>query len=102
MLSDEFNWVSGSIGGEGDVDGSEWSKAINECKSVSRLAALIQSFLSKADVCLENLKEDNVRLLHVLRSKTALKKHDSADSLWCNVEVTTQLVKAKVTDYPWW
>lgn len=102
LLADEVRMVNGSIGGDDFADASDWSDAIKECKSVSRLALILQSFLLKSVELLDQIKEDRERLRSALRSASKLKKHDSAQNIWCNVTVTDKLIKARVNGFPWW
>jgi len=110
MLCDEVIMMSGSVGGDNFADKSDWSDAIRDCKSVSRLAAILHIFLSKADHTLNKLKEERSLLDSILglnakrtsRSKSAIRKHDSSISIWCNAKLTDKLIKARVTGFPWW
>ncbi|KAL7541018.1 hypothetical protein ACHAXR_010562 [Thalassiosira sp. AJA248-18] len=110
LLCDEVRMISGSIGGDDFADKSDWSDAIKDCKSVARLAMMIQSFLSKADGVLRQMKEERDNLDKILglnakrtsRTKTSIKKHDSSTAIWCNAKLTDKLVKARVQGFPWW
>ena len=110
LLCDEFRMISGSLGGDDFADKFDWSDAIKDCKSVSRLAVLVQSFVSKANNLLEQLKEERENLDGILglnvkrtsRSKAGIKNHDSSTPIWCNAKLTDKLVKARVKGYPWW
>jgi len=110
LLCDEVRMISGSVGGDDFADKSDWSDAIKDCKSVSRLAVMVQSFLSKADDTLKQMKEERDNLDSILglnakrtsRSKSHVKKHDSSTAIWCNTELTDKLVKARVKGFPWW
>jgi len=110
LLCDEVRMISGSVGGDEFADKSDWSDAIKYCKSVSRLAVMLQSFLSKADYTLEQTKQERDNLDKILglntkrssRSKSIIKKHDSSTAIWCNSKLTGKLVKARVKGFPWW
>jgi len=113
MLCSEAIMMSGSIGGDDDADPYDWSDAIKECKSLSRLAALTQCFLSKAYDVVARIELERGELDSLLgvnakrqsRSKKASnikKSRDSSVGIWCDSKLTDRLVKAKVTNYPWW
>lgn len=113
MLCSEAIMMSGSIGGDDDADPYDWSDAIKECKSLSRLAALSQCFLSKAYDVVARIELERGELDSLLgvnakrqsRSKKASnikKSRDSSVAIWCDSKLTDRLVKAKVTNYPWW
>ena len=113
MLCSEAIMMSGSIGGDDDADPFDWSDAIKECKCLSRVAALAQCFLFKAYDVITRIAGERGQLDSLLgvnakrqsRSKKAssLKKtRDSSVSIWCDATLTDKLVKAKVTNYPWW
>lgn len=110
LLCDEVRMINGSVGGDGFSDKSDWSDAIKDCKSVSRLAVMLQSFLSKADDTLSQMEEERDNLDSILglnakrtsRTKSSIKKHASNTPIWCNAELTNELVKARVKGYPWW
>lgn len=110
LLCDEVRMISGSVGGDDFADKSDWIDAIKDCKSVSRLAVLLQSFLSKACDVLKQLKDERGSLDSILgvnakrtsRSKSGVKKHDSSTNVWCDAKLTDKLVKARVNGYPWW
>lgn len=113
MLCSEAIMMAGSIGGDDDADPYDWSDAIKECKSLSRLAALTQCFLSKAYDVMARLKLERDELDSLLgvnakrqsRSKKGgniKKSRDSSAGIWCDSKLTDRLVKAKVTNYPWW
>ena len=81
-------------------------------KSLARAAFILQSFLLKADVTLNQMKEERKNLdtilgLNAKRTSfkstiSTVKKHVSNTSIWCDVELTNKLVKARVKGYPWW
>ncbi len=113
MLCSEAIMMSGSIGGDDDADPYDWSDAIKECKSLSRLAALTQCFLSKAYDVVDRIELERGELDSLLgvnakrqsRSKKASsikKSRDTSVGIWCDAKLTDRLVKAKVTNYPWW
>jgi len=110
FLCDEYRMISGSVGGDESAVTSDWRDAIKDCKSVSRLAVLLQSFLSKADDTLNQMKEERDNLDSILglnakrtsRYKSSIKKHDSSTAIWCNAKLTSKLVKARVNGFPWW
>lgn len=111
LLCDEVRMISGSVGGDDFADKSDWSDAIKDCKSVSRLAVVLQSLLSKADNVLNQIKEERGNLDSILginakrtsRSKSGIKKnHDSSTAIWCNTKLTDKLVKVRVNGFPWW
>ena len=113
MLCSEAIMMSGNIGGDDDADPYDWSDAIKECKSLSRLAALSQCFLSKAYDVVARIELERGELDSLLgvnakrqsRSKKASnikKSRDSSVAIWCDSKLTDRLVKAKVTNYPWW
>lgn len=111
LLCDEFRMISGSIGGDEFADKSDWKDAIKDCKSVSRLAVMLQSFLYKADEVLRQLNQERGNLDSILginakrtsRSKSGIsKKHDSSTAIWCDAKLTDELVKARVNGFPWW
>ena len=110
LLCDEYRMINGSLGGDNFADKTDWSDAIKDCKSVSRLAVMVQTFVSKADSVLEQLKEERNNLDGILglnakrssRSKSGIKNHDSSTQIWCNAKLTDKLVKARVKGYPWW
>lgn len=113
MLCSEAIMMSGSIGGDDDADPYDWSDAIKECKSLSRLAALTQCFLSKAYDVVVRIELERGELDSLLgvnakrqtRSKKASnikKSRDTSVGIWCDSKLTDRLVKAKVTNYPWW
>merc|ERR1712216_637475 len=70
----------------------------------------LQSFLSKADVTLKQIREERDTFDSILglnakrtsRFKTSIRKHNSSTAIWCNVKVTNKLVKARVNGFPWW
>ena len=111
LLCDEVRMISGSIGGDDFADKDDWRDAIKDCKSVSRLAVMIQSFLAKADDALTQIKGERDNLDKVLglnakrtgRTKTTInKKRDSSTAIWCNAKLTTKLINARVQGFPWW
>lgn len=112
LLCDEVRMISGSVGGDAFADKTDWSDAIRGCKSVSRFAVMLQSFLSKADGVVKQLKEDRDKLDSVLginakrtgRSSKAVisSKFDTSTPIWCNMMLTDKLVKARVQGYPMW
>ena len=109
MLCDEVRMIGGSIGGDDFADPSDWSDALKQCKSVSRLAAMTQIFLYKAVDTLDQLAEERSNLDSILninakrtsRSKS-IKKHDTSTNIWCSAKLTDKLVKARVSGFPWW
>ena len=111
LLCDEFRMINGSLGGDDFADTTDWSDAIKECKSVSRLALMVQSFVSKAEKVLDNLIEERNNLDGILgvnakrtsRTKSSIpRNHDSSTAVWCNAKLTDKLVKARVNGFPWW
>lgn len=111
LLCDEIRMISGSVGGDDFADASDWSDAIKDCKSVSRLAVVLQSLVAKADNVLNQIKEERSNLDRILglnakrtsRSKSGIKKsHDSSTAVWCDTNLTDRLVKARVNGFPWW
>ena len=110
LLCDEVRMISGSLGGDDFADASDWSDSIKECKSVSRLAAVLQMFLLKAGNVLDQLEEERNNLDAILglnakrttRIKSSIKNHDSSTHVWCHAKMSDKLVKARVSGYPWW
>lgn len=112
LLCEEVRMINGSVGGDDFADKSDWSTAIKNLKSLARAAFILQSFLLKADVTLNQMKEERKNLdtilgLNAKRTSfkstiSTVKKHVSNTSIWCDVELTNKLVKARVKGYPWW
>lgn len=111
FLCDEVRMISGSVGGDDFADKADWSDAIKDCKSVSRLAVMLQSFLSKAENTLNQMKVERDSLDSILglnskrtsRSKASIsKKHDSSTPVWCQTTLTDKLVRARVKGFPLW
>lgn len=110
FLCDEVIMMTGSIGGNEDADQCDWRDVLKTCKSISRLAAAAQMFLSKADDVIYRVQEEKETLDVFLgtsnkrasKSKTSKRKFDLSSPVWADCKVTAELVKGKVKDYPWW
>lgn len=112
FLCDEVIMMKGSIGGDLDADKDDWSEVVKSCKSISRLAVIIQCFLSKAYDIMYRVQEErdaldsflgvNADKKRISRAKTNKKKFDIASPVWTDNKVSDNLVKAKVSGYPWW
>lgn len=110
LLCDEVRMISGSLGGDDFADSTDWNDTIKNCKSVSRLAAILQLFLLKAGNILDQLEEERNNLDAILglnakrtsRTKSSIKNHDSSTHVWCRAKLSDKLVKARVSGYPWW
>ncbi|KAL7553348.1 hypothetical protein ACHAWF_016624 [Thalassiosira exigua] len=109
FLCDEVQMMRGSVGGDDFADKSDWRDSIKYCKSVSRIAVLVQVLILKADSILAQLQDGRSKLHSSLglntkrtaRSKASIRKHDSSTPIWCNAKATDKLVKAKVRGYAW-
>lgn len=110
FLCDEVIMMTGSIGGNEDADQCDWRDVLNSCKSISRLAVAAQMFLSKADEVIYRVQEEKDTLDAFLgtankktgKSKSSKRKFDLSSPVWADCKVTSELVKGKVKDYPWW
>lgn len=107
FLCDEINMMTGSIGGNEDADQCDWSDVLKACKSISRLAAAAQMFLSKADQVVYRVQEEKETLDLYLgtnnkRVTKSKKKFDLSSPVWADCRVTDELVRGKVSNYPWW
>jgi len=112
LLADEFRMLGGSLGGDEFADSSDWSDAIKNSKSLSRLALMVQCFLSFADETLNQMKEerdllDSILGINAKRTSRHKKTYptrtwDSSTSIWANCITTNKLVKAKVQGFPYW
>lgn len=110
FLCDEVTMMTGSIGGNEDADQCDWRDVLKSCRSISRLAAAAQMFLSKADDVIYRVQEEKETLDTFLgtsnkrasKSKTSKRKFDLSSPVWADCKVTSELVKGKVKDYPWW
>ena len=110
FLCDEVTMMTGSIGGNEDADKCDWRDVLKTCRSISRLAAAAQMFLSKAEDVIYRVQEEKEALDMFLgsstkksgKSKTSKRKFDLSSPVWADCKVTDELVKGKVQDYPWW
>eukprot|EP00804_Cyclotella_cryptica_P025350 CCRYP_012458-RA/>CCRYP_012458-RA protein AED:0.01 eAED:0.01 QI:2197/1/1/1/1/1/3/103/880 len=111
FLCDEVTMMTGSIGGNQDADQYDWRDVLKTCKSISRIAAATQFFATKADDVIYRVQEEKEALDSFLglgltkksgKSKTNKKKFDLSSPVWADCQVTNELVKGKVKDYPWW
>ena len=110
FLCDEITMMTGSIGGNEDADKCDWRDVLKSCRSISRLAAAAQMFLSKAEDVIYRVQEEKEALDMFLgssnkksgKSKTSKRKFDLSSPVWADCKVTDELVKGKVKDYPWW
>jgi len=108
MLCGEAMMMSGSLTGDDNADRADWRYAVKGCKSISRLAALMQCFLRNADSLLTRVEEERDTLDDLLgmddpkSRRTRIKKHNSGIPIWCNVRITDDFLTGKVEGYPWW
>lgn len=112
MLNDEVRIFSGCVGADVSVDSSDWTDAVKETRSISRLALMIQCFLANANETLVHVTQDRKSLDSVLginarrtsRNKKSYvpKNYDTSTPVWANCTVTDKLVRAKVKGFPWW
>jgi hypothetical protein len=111
FLCDEVTMMTGSIGGNEDADQCDWRDVLKTCRSISRVAAAAQMFLTKADDVIYRVQEEKETLDEFLgtasskksgKTKTSKRKFDLSAPVWADCLVTDELVKGKVKDYPWW
>lgn len=120
LLNTEAMMITGSLDGDDMANRLDWIEGVEDCKTLSRFAALVIAFSSKAIRRLERVKDESDALVHVLngyekeqervnRSRgnvvnKALTKNTNlqATEVWANVHVTDEFCMIKLEGSPWW
>jgi len=117
LLCGEAMMMSGSLQGDDDADRFDWKDAIKGSRTISRLAAIAESFMKRANDELAKIEanrdtlsdaiaywESNSRKSGKTKKRKRQKKEEytSGSEIWADVEVTAELVMGKVEGYPWW
>lgn len=108
VLSFEGVILNSCLDGQEDASRTEWIAAVKTCKTVSKLAALVAGFCSKASANLEKLEAEQEALMEAMeaweKSSSSRKKPSQLEpsEVWTHVAFTDNFCLAKVEQYPWW
>lgn len=120
LLNTEAMMITGSLDGDDMANRLDWIEGVKDCKTLSRFAALVIAFSSKAIRRLERVKDESVALVHVLNgyekeqernnrsrgnvdTKAPTKKsYLHATEVWAHVHVTDEFCMIKLEGSPWW
>jgi len=104
----------GSLGDNEEATRSDWTEAVQQCKAISRLAALSTAFCRKSTSRLEKLLSERQALEKALEKwereenkKRAGKKQtrkvvEPPTEMWANVDYTDNFCMVTLDNHPWW
>lgn len=106
----------GSLGDDDQATRVEWREAVQQCRTISRLAALTTAFCSKATERMEKFLSERQSLEKALdrwqkeedRKKRAGNKKNNrkvveqSTEMWANVDFTNKFCMVRLEGHPWW
>jgi len=114
-LCGEAMMLVGCLEGDNNADRVDWRDAVNDCKIISRFAALVSGLVSRAMPNLQKLSNDRNTLTKALKyweagtktrksrsQKNKKEKYNSTTEIWTSTNQTDEFVLGKVEGYPWW
>jgi hypothetical protein len=120
LLNTEAMMITGSLNGDEMANRLDWIEGVKDCKTISRLGALVNAFAHNATSRLEKVKDESNALAHVLdgyekeqervnrargnvKPKAPPKKAAlQATEVWADVDVTDEFCMVKLEGSPWW
>jgi hypothetical protein len=120
LLNTEAMMITGSLNGDDMANRLDWIEGVKDCKTVSRLAALVTAFVRNSTSHLEKVKDESDALVHVLdgyekeqervnrargniKPKAPPKKEAfQPTEVWADVDVTDEFCMVKLEGSPWW
>jgi hypothetical protein len=111
VLCAEAVILNSSLDGQEDASRDDWVMAVKKTKTMSKMAALVSAFYSKASSALEKIEGESMALQDALDSwdkANALRKKKATDDsrdpseVWADVKFSDNFCLVKVEEFPWW
>jgi len=102
--------LNSSLDGQEDASRVDWIRAVKQTRTVSKLAALVAAFVSKASAKVGKMEEEHAALLDALnvwgksrpKRKKSIQAAPELSEVWANVNFSDEFCFAKIDEYPLW
>jgi len=102
--------LNSSLDGQEDASRIDWVRAVKQTRTVSKLAAFVAAFVSKAGAKIGKMEEEHLAFIDAMTAwgKTRPKKKKDSkpipqqSEVWANVSFTDEFCFAKIDEYPLW
>lgn len=101
--------LNSSLDGQEDAARADWIRAVKQTRTISKLAAYVSAFVTKASAKVGKMEEEYSALMDAMstwgKSRSKKKSSKAAPELsevWANVNFTDEYCFVKIEEYPLW
>ena len=101
--------LNSSLDGQEDAARADWIRAVKQTRTISKLAAYVSAFVTKASAKVGKMEEEYTALMDAMsmwgKSRSKKKSSNAAPELsevWANVNFTDEYCFVKIEEYPLW